>query len=102
MIQRQQQRKTIVKRAEFGWGLFAAEHIAANEFIMDYVGEIYHGGRYTTGTTRYLLESHFGRAYTFVLSKYVEIDAAYAGNPSRLINDPRPHDHKTNTYVKST
>jgi SET domain-containing protein len=100
MIQRQQQRKTIVKRAQYGWGLFAAEKIMANEFIMNYVGELFSGRKLGTATARGIIAIHLQRNYTYELTEYVDIDAACSGNASRLINDPRPDDNKTNTHAK--
>lgn len=100
MIQRRQRCKTIVKRAEFGWGLFAAERIRSEEFIVEYVGEVYHSGVNGTDEARGIISNYLGRNYRFEISDYVELDATYAGNESRMINDYRPQQSRLNSQVK--
>ncbi|PVF93134.1 SET domain-containing protein [Serendipita vermifera] len=90
-IQRGRKRRTLIHRAHHGWGLFAAENLRKGDYIMTYIGEMYH--IHTTTTPRVLMAKHIGRNYNFELSDLVELDASSVGNESRFIND---HKDKTN------
>ncbi|PVF94213.1 hypothetical protein CPB86DRAFT_789254 [Serendipita vermifera] len=90
-IQQGMKRRTVVKRAHHGWGLFAAENLGKGDYIMTYTGEMYH--IHHTTTPRFLMAKYIGRNYNFELSNLIELDASSVGNESRFIND---HRDKTN------
>lgn len=83
-VQRQKPRKTEVRRAQFGWGLFALESIRSGDFIIEYTGEIYSTD---TAEPRVIVANHVKRNYNFGLSSRTDVDAYAAGNESRVIND---------------
>jgi SET domain-containing protein len=83
-VQRQEPHKTEVRRAQFGWGLFALESIRSGDFIIEYTGEIYSAD---TAEPRVIVANHVKRNYNFGLSSRTDVDAYAAGNESRVIND---------------
>jgi histone-lysine N-methyltransferase SETD2 len=101
-VQRRNPRKTEVRRAQHGWGLFALEDIRSGDFIIDYAGEIYSSD---TAEPRGIVANHIKRNYNFGLSSRTDVDAYAAGNESRVINDyitkGKSNWKKINCLVKS-
>ncbi|KIM33503.1 hypothetical protein M408DRAFT_326202 [Serendipita vermifera MAFF 305830] len=100
-VQRREWRKTEIRRAQFGWGLFALETIRPGEFIINYTGEIY---SMDTALARLIVAEYLQRNYNFGLGKKLDIDAYAAGNESRVINDHRAgesQDDRINCIVKN-
>lgn len=81
-------RKTRLKFAKsgiHGWGLFALEPCAADEMLIEYVGELI---RNTVADAREAMYEARGikRSYFFRLDEDTVIDATRSGNISRFIN----------------
>ncbi|KAJ7273167.1 hypothetical protein C8J57DRAFT_267590 [Mycena rebaudengoi] len=88
-IQRGEYKNLYVKSSTYGLGAFAAEDIAVNECIGEYVGELI-DNIHEQVTHRELIQAHSGVNYCFGLDTGIIIDAHRVGNPTRFINDPRP------------
>ncbi|KAL1741504.1 hypothetical protein HDZ31DRAFT_66863 [Schizophyllum fasciatum] len=94
-IQHKRRKKTVLRKSQFGIGVFAAEKIHAGELICEYVGELIYD---ETTRSRELLAIHRRCNYLFGLNPLLGIDAAHAGNESRFINH-REHDNVA-AYIK--
>ncbi|XP_054630141.1 histone-lysine N-methyltransferase SETD1B-A-like [Dunckerocampus dactyliophorus] len=89
------------KRIRFGqshihnWGLFAMEHIAADEMVIEYVGQIIRQNIADMREHRYE-EQGIGSSYLFRVDQDTIIDATKCGNLARFIN----HSCNPNCYAK--
>ena len=72
-----------------GWGLFAGEDIAKNEFIGEYKGEIVSKEE---ADRRGAVYHHRGLEYLFSLNKHQEVDSSRAGNKMRFVNNSNRQD----------
>lgn len=87
------------KRLQFGrsrvhnWGLFSCEDIAAEEMVIEYVGETI---RQTVADKREERQPVDGLSYFFRLDSDAIIDASHCGNLARFIN----HSCDPNCYAK--
>ncbi|TWW61166.1 Histone-lysine N-methyltransferase SETD1B-A [Takifugu flavidus] len=77
------------------WGLFAMEPIAAEEMVMEYVGEIIRQVIADMREQRYE-ESGIRSSYMFRIDQETIIDATKCGNVARFIN----HSCNPNCYAK--
>ncbi|MFH4983081.1 hypothetical protein AB6A40_009790 [Gnathostoma spinigerum] len=88
---RQFQNKTYANVEAFdagikGWGLQAKEPIAANQFIMEYVGEVISAEEMIRRGKRYGKDPNHRHHYLMALKNGAVIDATVKGNISRFIN----------------
>jgi len=77
------------------WGLFALENIAAEEFVIEYVGEIIRQSVADTREKNYNKQG-IGSSYMFRIDNEMIVDATKCGNLSRFIN----HSCDPNCYAK--
>lgn len=84
------EKRLVLGESQYGFGLFAAEDIKKNEFIIEYVGELVFGDE---GERRYirrqnLFERQESSSYNFTILEgcQVWVDAARYGNLSRFVN----------------
>ncbi|XP_044053095.1 histone-lysine N-methyltransferase SETD1B-A-like isoform X2 [Siniperca chuatsi] len=77
------------------WGLFAMEPIAADEMVIEYVGQIIRQGIADMREQRYE-EEGIGSSYLFRVDQDTIIDATKCGNLARFIN----HSCNPNCYAK--
>ncbi|XP_028312843.1 histone-lysine N-methyltransferase SETD1B-like [Gouania willdenowi] len=77
------------------WGLFAMEPIAADEMVIEYVGQIIRQVIADTREQRYE-EEGIGSSYLFRIDEDAIIDATKVGNLARFIN----HSCNPNCYAK--
>ncbi|KAG8012210.1 Histone-lysine N-methyltransferase SETD1B-A [Nibea albiflora] len=77
------------------WGLFAMEPIAADEMVIEYVGQIIRQVIADTREQRYE-EEGIGSSYMFRVDQDTIIDATKCGNLARFIN----HSCNPNCYAK--
>ncbi|XP_062418405.1 histone-lysine N-methyltransferase SETD1B-A-like [Pungitius pungitius] len=77
------------------WGLFAMEPIAADEMVIEYVGQIIRQGIADMREQRYE-EEGIGSSYLFRVDQDTIIDATKYGNLARFIN----HSCNPNCYAK--
>nr|XP_057925999.1 histone-lysine N-methyltransferase SETD1B-A-like isoform X2 [Doryrhamphus excisus] len=77
------------------WGLFAMEHIAADEMVIEYVGQIIRQNIADMREHRYE-EQGIGSSYLFRVDEDTIIDATKCGNLARFIN----HSCNPNCYAK--
>ncbi|XP_049619603.1 histone-lysine N-methyltransferase SETD1B-A-like [Syngnathus scovelli] len=77
------------------WGLFAMEAIAADEMVIEYVGQIIRQNIADMRERRYE-EAGIGSSYLFRVDQNTIIDATKCGNLSRFIN----HSCSPNCYAK--
>lgn len=88
------QAKTVIKETKSkGLGLFSTNNIPANEFIIEYLGEMY------DSTELYCRQQKFGEEYSNYVFKTGDneyIDARYYGNEARFIN----HSCQPNSYAE--
>ncbi|KAI5829890.1 SET domain-containing protein, partial [Schizophyllum commune Tattone D] len=94
-IQHNKRKKTILRKSQFGTGVFAAERILAGELICEYVGDLVYD---ETTRSRELLAIHRRSNYLFGLNPQFGIDAVHAGNEARFVNH-REHDNVA-AYIK--
>eukprot|EP00879_Flechtneria_rotunda_P002548 GHRR01002747.1.p1 GENE.GHRR01002747.1~~GHRR01002747.1.p1 ORF type:complete len:1377 (+),score=714.76 GHRR01002747.1:242-4132(+) len=76
-----------------GWGLFAAEHIAADEFVIEYIGELIRPVLSDVREKMYESQGNFS-SYLFRIDKDWVADATMIGGLARFINhscDPNCH-----------
>lgn len=71
-----------------GFGLFAGVGIYQHGLIGEYKGEIVSSGE---ANRRKTFHENHPREYTFELNKTQELDATYAGNKIRFINNSKKH-----------
>ena len=67
------------------WGLFALEPIAADEMVIEYVGDVVRQAVADERERRYE-ESGIGSSYMFRVDQDTIIDATHNGNLARFIN----------------
>lgn len=87
---------TIFKTDKKGFGLLANSHIAAGDFIMEYVGEVLNSEQFESRAAEYALEKN-RHHYFMALRSDCVIDATIRGNISRFINhscDPNAETQK--------
>nr|XP_061804447.1 histone-lysine N-methyltransferase SETD1B-like [Nerophis lumbriciformis] len=77
------------------WGLFALEAIAADEMVIEYVGQVIRQNVADMRERRYE-EAGIGSSYLFRVDQNTIIDATKCGNLSRFIN----HSCNPNCYAK--
>ncbi|XP_077457807.1 histone-lysine N-methyltransferase SETD1B-A-like [Stigmatopora argus] len=77
------------------WGLFASEAIAADEMVIEYVGQIIRQNIADMRERKYE-EAGIGSSYLFRVDRNTIIDATKCGNLSRFIN----HSCNPNCYAK--
>ena len=83
-----QSRKKKLKFAKSGihnWGLFTCEPIAAEEMVIEYVGEIVRSV-IADAREKHYEETGIGSSYLFRLDAETVIDATKVGNNARFIN----------------
>jgi len=86
-IQRGDRKRTQVRQSTWGLGLYIAEEVKEEDFILEYTGELLYE---VTSICRDFVSRHRGRSYLFQLNPTVSIDSTKAGNESRFINhDPK-------------
>ncbi|KAG9120490.1 hypothetical protein FRC07_003985 [Ceratobasidium sp. 392] len=92
-VQHYLSKETRVKRSQFGNGLFlAGTQAIKGDLIAEYTGEIVSD---RTGSKRYRIYKLTGRNYLFDVKSdglLYSIDAGRAGNETRFINHPQPHE----------
>lgn len=79
-----------------GWGLFALEPIAANDFIVEYVGELIRNPVADAREQRYT-EGGEDSSYMFRLDELLVVDATRKGNCARFMN----HCCEPNAYART-
>lgn len=67
------------------WGLFSVEHIAGEEFVIEYVGEVIRQSVADLREVRYNAQG-IGSSYMFRIDQDTIVDATKCGNLSRFIN----------------
>ncbi len=67
------------------WGLFAAEHIAADDMVIEYVGEVIRQAVADERERRYT-KLGMGSSYLFRIDETTVIDATCRGNIARFMN----------------
>lgn len=77
------------------WGLFSVEHIAGEEFVIEYVGEVIRQVVADHREKRYNAQG-IGSSYMFRIDQDTIVDATKCGNLSRFIN----HSCDPNCYAK--
>ena len=78
-----------------GWGLFTMEDIAANDMVIEYVGEVIRSSVADAREKKYEAAG-IGSIYLFKIDEDHAIDATKKGNSARFIN----HSCDPNCYVK--
>ena len=73
------------RSAIHNWGLYAMENIAANDMIIEYVGEMVRQ-QVADMRERQYLKSGIGSSYLFRIDEYTVIDATKRGGIARFIN----------------
>ena len=73
------------RSAIHNWGLYAMENIAANDMIIEYVGEMVRQ-QVADIRERQYLKSGIGSSYLFRIDEYTVIDATKRGGIARFIN----------------
>ena len=68
-----------------GWGLYALEHIAADEMVIEYVGEVVRNEVADRREKQYE-QKGMGSSYMFRVDQEYVIDATHRGNFARFIN----------------
>jgi len=83
------------KSAIHDWGLFAMEHIGADEMVIEYVGDVVRPILSDTREKRYEKQG-IGSSYLFRIDLDYVVDATKCGNLARFIN----HSCEPNCYAK--
>ena len=68
------------------WGLFTSEFIAADDLVIEYIGEIIRGKLSDIREERYNKEGFNGSSYLFKIDADYVIDATKKGNIARFMN----------------
>ena len=90
-LQRDVPKRTIKAPSEVqGWGLFAGEEIAADEFVGEYKGEII---SLAESDRRGEVYHHRGMEYLFILNEKQQVDSTRAGNKIRFINNSQKNEN---------
>jgi len=83
------------KSAIHDWGLFAMEHIGADEMVIEYVGDVIRPVLADARENRYEKQG-IGSSYLFRIDLDYVVDATKCGNLARFIN----HSCEPNCYAK--
>lgn len=83
------------KSAIHDWGLFAMEHIGADEMVIEYVGDVIRPVLSDDREKRYEKQG-IGSSYLFRIDQDYVVDATKCGNLARFIN----HSCEPNCYAK--
>ncbi|KAJ7702292.1 hypothetical protein B0H17DRAFT_139275 [Mycena rosella] len=89
-IQRSEFKCFHIKRSTWGLGAFAAEPISTGDVIGEYVGELLDGADQILGH-RDTIQKYSGLNYCFGITDRTTVDAQWLGNPTRFLNDSKPH-----------
>ncbi|GIY58904.1 histone-lysine N-methyltransferase SETD2 [Caerostris darwini] len=82
---KQNMKAEIIKTEKKGWGLRALEDISADDFILEFVGEVLNHKEYRQRVKLYAKEKNV-HSYFMALKTDEILDATYKGNWSRFIN----------------